>query len=315
MSSGCAGRQPRSPLPSARRRCRQRRHSRRRDRRLPRLPARQPLEPARRPAAGRIRTPTRSFARIGLGDTMHADFGSGLLGGRADRDPVRDGRRRQPRVPRELRLRRRVGPRPLPDPSRASRSRAAASADGDRHVIVVDRARCRLYELFAAYPQAGGARWQRRLGRDLEPALEPAAPARLDLGGRRRPADPARARPLRRGQARPHRPRAPLHGADAPAGLHLPGPPLRLEPDRPGPARDGPAAAAEARLRHLALPAPGAHRPEGAQALRDDPGRQRLVLVRERRAGPAAGDNDDLHSLGGVPGSAFEVLESSLPRR
>jgi hypothetical protein len=32
-------------------------------------------------------------------------------------------------------------------------------SDGDRHVIVVDRARCRLHELFAAYPQDGGARW------------------------------------------------------------------------------------------------------------------------------------------------------------
>lgn len=31
---------------------------------------------------------------------------------------------------------------------------------GDRHVIVVDKARCRLYELYAAYPQAGGARWR-----------------------------------------------------------------------------------------------------------------------------------------------------------
>jgi len=33
-------------------------------------------------------------------------------------------------------------------------------SDGDRHVIVVDRSRCRLYELFAAYPARGGARWR-----------------------------------------------------------------------------------------------------------------------------------------------------------
>ena len=33
------------------------------------------------------------------------------------------------------------------------------NAEGDRHVIVVDRGRCRLYELFDAHPQDGGARW------------------------------------------------------------------------------------------------------------------------------------------------------------
>ena len=27
-------------------------------------------------------------------------------------------------------------------------------------MIVVDRSRCRLYELFAAYPESGGARWR-----------------------------------------------------------------------------------------------------------------------------------------------------------
>ena len=67
--------------------------------------------------------------------------------------------------------------------------------------------------------------------------------------------------------------------------------------------------------RHLALPAPGAHRPEGAQALRDDPGRQRLVLVRERRARTRGWSNDQLHALHRVPGSAFEVVDTSrLPR-
>ena len=74
-----------------------------------------------------------------------------------------------------------------------------------------------------------------------------------------------------------------------PARVRLPGAPLRLDLDRPGPAADGPALAAEARLRHLALPAPGADRAAGAEALRDDPRRQRLVLVRERRAEPRLG--------------------------
>ena len=34
------------------------------------------------------------------------------------------------------------------------------SSAGDRHVIVVDRDRCRLYELFAAYPRRGGRSWR-----------------------------------------------------------------------------------------------------------------------------------------------------------
>jgi hypothetical protein len=33
-------------------------------------------------------------------------------------------------------------------------------SSGDRHVIVLDRDRCRLYELWSAYPRADGARWR-----------------------------------------------------------------------------------------------------------------------------------------------------------
>jgi hypothetical protein len=33
-------------------------------------------------------------------------------------------------------------------------------ADGDRHVLLVDRDRCRLYELYDAHPLDGGARWR-----------------------------------------------------------------------------------------------------------------------------------------------------------
>ena len=50
-----------------------------------------------------------------------------------------------------------------------------------------------------------------RLRRDLEPELERAAAGRLDVGRRRRPADPPRPRPLRRGRRGLDRPRAPVH--------------------------------------------------------------------------------------------------------
>ncbi len=42
---------------------------------------------------------------------------------------------------------------------RTRRSRAAPSSTGDRHVLLVDRDACRLWELYSAYPQSGGASW------------------------------------------------------------------------------------------------------------------------------------------------------------
>ena len=113
------------------------------------------------------------------------------LGRRADRDPVSRSWARSaashaspsstPTSPTAARTRSRA----------ASRSRAAAST-GDRHAIIVDqhrvpplRARTRLY--------AEGRWLDGGLGRDLEPALQPAAPRGLDVGRRRRAADLPRA--------------------------------------------------------------------------------------------------------------------------
>ena len=49
------------------------------------------------------------------------------------------------------------GPYPIPPRVPVEGGRGG---DGDRHVILVDRSRCRLYELFSAYPQDGGRRWR-----------------------------------------------------------------------------------------------------------------------------------------------------------
>ncbi len=48
------------------------------------------------------------------------------------------------------------GPYPLP---RGVPIEGGYGSTGDRHVIVVDRSTCTDYELFAAYPHAGGTRW------------------------------------------------------------------------------------------------------------------------------------------------------------
>ena len=45
-------------------------------------------------------------------------------------------------------------------------------SDGDRHVLAVDSARCKLYELYRAFAQkTAKAPLERRLRRDLGPAL------------------------------------------------------------------------------------------------------------------------------------------------
>jgi hypothetical protein len=95
---------------------------------------------------------------IGLDDTMHADFGSGLWEGGPIGIPFVTVGAGQPKVPVSFDYADESDRGPYPLPPRAP-IEGGRNADGDRHVIVVDRSTCRLYELFYAYPQAGGARW------------------------------------------------------------------------------------------------------------------------------------------------------------
>ena len=102
------------------------------------------------------------------------------------------------------------GPYPVP-PDAPVEGAGGPYADGDRHVLVLDADNLKLYELYHAYKQADGS-WNAELGRRVRPDLQRAAARRLDLGGRGRPADPARPRPLRRDRRRGRaRPRAALH--------------------------------------------------------------------------------------------------------
>ena len=91
---------------------------------------------------------------------------------------------------------------PFPIPQRAP-VEGGRRSDGDRHVLVVDRARCKLYELYRAFfVRRGRDHWNADSRRRLEPALGRAATRRLDLGRRRRAADLPRPGPLRRGRRR-----------------------------------------------------------------------------------------------------------------
>jgi hypothetical protein len=96
---------------------------------------------------------------IGADDTLHPDFGSGLYEGRPIGIPYTTVSRKQKRVSVSFEYEDESDRGPYPIPPGAP-IEGGASSDGDRHVIVVDRDRCRLYELFAAYPQNGGASWR-----------------------------------------------------------------------------------------------------------------------------------------------------------
>jgi hypothetical protein len=102
-------------------------------------------------------------ASIGLGAYVHADFGSGTYEGRPIGIPFTTVSRRQPKVKVRFQYADESDRGPYPIPRNAP-IEGGRSADGDRHVIVVDRDRCRLYELAAAYPLAGGKRWRAAAG-------------------------------------------------------------------------------------------------------------------------------------------------------
>jgi hypothetical protein len=95
---------------------------------------------------------------IGAGTGLHPDFGSGLYDGRPIGIPYQVVGRHTRRVPFRFqyadesdRGRYPVGTHP--------RIEGGAGATGDRHVLMVDRDACKLYEVGGAYPHDHGRRW------------------------------------------------------------------------------------------------------------------------------------------------------------
>jgi hypothetical protein len=105
------------------------------------------------PGSGRL------IRSIGLSAGIHADFGSGLWDGGPIGIPftVVDGDQRRVPVRFDYADESDRGPYPIP---RDAPVEGGRQADGDRHVLIVDRSACRLYELFAAYPVRGGQSWR-----------------------------------------------------------------------------------------------------------------------------------------------------------
>jgi hypothetical protein len=92
---------------------------------------------------------------IGAGGSVHADFGSGLWEGAPIGIPITvvGKKQKKTRVSFEYADESDRGPYPIP---RSVKIEGGRSSTGDRHAIIVDRSSCRLYELYSLYPKAGG---------------------------------------------------------------------------------------------------------------------------------------------------------------
>jgi hypothetical protein len=252
-------------------------------------------------------------ASIGRTAHLHPDFGSGRYNGAPIGIPYKTVSRRQHRVRVSFQYADESDRKRYPIPRNAP-IEGGRRSDGDRHVIVVDRGRCRLYELYAAYPVAGGRRWRAGSGAiwNLRSnRLRPKGWTSADAAGLPILPGLARHEELKRG------------GFD-----HA----LRVTVPRTRRAYVYPA-------RHFASSEAGPDLPAMGQRLRLKAGfdisrfprQARAVLRTLKRYGmivadngapwyvtgaPARGwNNDDLHSLQRVKGSSFEVVDTaSLPR-
>ncbi len=93
---------------------------------------------------------------IGAGDQFHADFGSGLWDGGPIGIPFIEVTQSQPEVPLtfEYADESDLGPYPIPADAPIE---GGSGSTGDRHVLVIDRDACILYEVYHAYPQPDGS--------------------------------------------------------------------------------------------------------------------------------------------------------------
>jgi hypothetical protein len=96
------------------------------------------------------------IATIGAGETVHPDFGSGEYLGSLIGIPYIDvpGDQQEVPVSFEYADESDAGPYPIPPDAPIE---GGPNSDGDRHVLVVDRDNCLLYELFDAFPQQDGS--------------------------------------------------------------------------------------------------------------------------------------------------------------
>ncbi|MGH2906994.1 MAG: hypothetical protein ACRDKI_09555 [Solirubrobacterales bacterium] len=96
---------------------------------------------------------------IGADAHAHPDFGSGKYDGAPIGIPYVVVSKHQKRVRVKFDYADESDGSRYPIPKKAP-IEGGRKSDGDRHVIVVDRSRCKLYELYSAYPKRGGRSWR-----------------------------------------------------------------------------------------------------------------------------------------------------------
>jgi hypothetical protein len=252
------------------------------------------------------------IASIGAGGGLHADFGSGLWEGGPIGIPITvvRGTQAKSRVAFEYADESDKGPYPIPKSVAIEGGRAS---EGDRHALIVDRDACKLYELFALYPAAGGG-WRAGSGAifDLRSnKLRPAGWTSADAAGL----------PILPGLARYE---------DVARGRidHA----LRFTVERTRRAYVWPATHFASDATDPSLPPMGMRfRLKRSYPLAGFPPQARIVLQALKDYGMIVADNgsnwfvsgaphpkwsnDQLHTLHRVPGSAFEVVDASSLRR
>jgi len=250
---------------------------------------------------------------IGLDAKVHADFGSGSYDGGPSGIPFIVVGKAQRKVPVSFDYADESDGRLYPLPSTAP-VEGGSNADGDRHVLVVDKDRCKLYELYDARPHDGGAHWSAGSGAiwNLRSnKLRTAGYTSADAAGL----------PILPGLAR--------YSEVAVGSIdHA----LRFTARRTRRAYVAPARHFASSDDSAALPPMGTRVRLKASADLSALGRQaRVVATALRRYGALLADNgspwyfsgapdrrwdnDDLHTLGHLKGSDFEVVDtSSLPR-
>src|ERR671935_1713065 len=261
------------------------------------------------PVASNSDTLVRS---IGSDNSVHADFGSGLYNGGPIGIPYTtvSSHQRKVRVSFDYASESNRGPYPIP---RNVPIEGGRQSDGDRHAIIVDRTRCKLYELYALHPPANGHGWTAGSGAiwNLKSnKLRPSGWTSADAAGL--PILPGLARydEVRRGVID-----------------HA----LRFTVQRTRRAYVYPARHYASNLTDLNLPPMGLRvRLKAGFDVRPFPRQARIVLVALKRYGMLVADNgsdwyitgapspgwanNQLHTLARVKGSDFEVVDASKLR-
>jgi len=245
---------------------------------------------------------------IGASGHLHPDFGSGLWSGSPIGIPITVVDASTPRSPVSFEYADEsdAGPYPIP-------ANVKIEGGSDAHAILVDRDTCRLYELYALSRGANG-RWHAGSGAIwslMSNQLRPAGWTSADAAGL----------PILPGLAR----------YDEVAGGRIDHA-LRFTVSRTRRAYVWPARHFASSLTSPSLPPMGVRlRLKASYDISGFPPQARVVLRALKEYGMMVADNgsswyitgapdprwsnDDLHTLGRVPGSAFEVVNtSSLPR-